>query len=379
MIRKYIGACGLAAVIAGSAFAADLPAAPPRIDPGSRFWISGEYLLWNAKGDRLPPLVTTSPPGTPLIDAGVLGAPGTAVLFGAATANQNWLSGGRVRAGFWLDDSREWSLELNYFQLGDTSDSFNGNSGATPILARPFFDVLSGARNSLLVSFPGIAAGQISASDKFSLLGGGFDVRKDLCSGCFGDRVSALIGYRYLRAADRLNIDSATQGQGILATSTDRFSTTNQFHGVDLGVGGEKNTGRWKFEWLAKIALGATLTDIDIDGSTAVSAGGAPVASAGGVLALSSNIGRFNTSSFAVVPEIAAKVGYQITPQIQVFAGYSFLYWSNVVRPGGVIDTGVNTNLLPPAAPGGPARPAALSNSTDFWAHGINAGLAARF
>src|SRR5262245_32394939 len=38
----------------------------------SRFWVSGEYLLWWTRGVHLPALVTTSPQGTPASDAGVL-------------------------------------------------------------------------------------------------------------------------------------------------------------------------------------------------------------------------------------------------------------------------------------------------------------------
>jgi hypothetical protein len=47
-----------------------------------------------------------------------------------------------------------------------------------------------------------------------------------------------------------------------------------------------------------------------------------------------------------------------------------------VVRPGGAIDTVVNPNLIPPGAPGGPARPAVQFSSTDFWSQGVSIGLA---
>src|SRR5882724_3485002 len=33
---------------------------------GPRVWGSAEYLLWWVRGQNLPPLVTTSPPGTPI-------------------------------------------------------------------------------------------------------------------------------------------------------------------------------------------------------------------------------------------------------------------------------------------------------------------------
>src|SRR5262245_8106792 len=57
--------------------------------PPGCVWASAEYLLWWTKGDRLPPLLTTSPVGTPLANAGVLGRPGTSVLFGDERVNDD--------------------------------------------------------------------------------------------------------------------------------------------------------------------------------------------------------------------------------------------------------------------------------------------------
>ena len=60
---------------------------PPKIaDSFNPFWAEIDYLAWTVKGDHPPPLVTASPDGTPLAQAGVLGAPGTTVLFGAGTS-----------------------------------------------------------------------------------------------------------------------------------------------------------------------------------------------------------------------------------------------------------------------------------------------------
>ena len=86
---------GLAALAATAgcdlAVAADLPvitkAAPLALADPDRFWVGMDYLAWSVKGDRLPPLVTTSPAGTPLAQAGVLGPPGTTVLFGDSSVN----------------------------------------------------------------------------------------------------------------------------------------------------------------------------------------------------------------------------------------------------------------------------------------------------
>jgi len=97
---------------------------------------------------------------------------------------------------------------------------------------------------------------------------------------------------------------------------------------------------------------------------------------AGGLLALSSNIGRHSDSRFSTVSEFSTRVAYQLSPQWKGYVGYDVMYWTGVVRPGGAIDTVVNPNLIPPVAPGGPPRPAVQFSSTDFWSQGVSIGLA---
>src|SRR5581483_10623798 len=108
----------------------------------SCFWVSGEYLLWWVKGGNLPALVTTSPVGTPRAAAGVLGVPGTVVLFGADATSEEERSGGRFTAGFWFDPEQTLGLEGTFLFLGDRALNFATGSGGSPILARPFFDVV---------------------------------------------------------------------------------------------------------------------------------------------------------------------------------------------------------------------------------------------
>src|SRR5262249_56555683 len=45
--------------------------------PAGRAWLGADYLWWAAKGDRLPPLISTSPPGTPANQAAGLGTSGS--------------------------------------------------------------------------------------------------------------------------------------------------------------------------------------------------------------------------------------------------------------------------------------------------------------
>src|SRR5262249_44339784 len=66
-----------------------------------RVWAEADFLLWWMRGASLPPLVTTSPAGTPISQAGVLGGTGTTTLFGDSTVNGDLRAGGRIAVGCW--------------------------------------------------------------------------------------------------------------------------------------------------------------------------------------------------------------------------------------------------------------------------------------
>src|SRR5262245_46107802 len=78
----------------------------PVCGPAGRFWVGADYLRCRVRGDSLPPLLTASPAGAVRPDAGVLSAPGTVTLFGDSKVNDDWRSGRRVWAGFWLDEEQ---------------------------------------------------------------------------------------------------------------------------------------------------------------------------------------------------------------------------------------------------------------------------------
>jgi hypothetical protein len=364
-----LGGCGMSA-------AADLrlKAKAPPPPPAGGFWLEADYLFWSVKGDKLPALAST----------GALGAPGTVVLFGDAAVNDRWRSGGQIKAGYWFDPQHSWGIEGSFFGLQNVSTGFNAASNGSPVLARPFFNVVSGAQDAQLIASPAVGSGQIAINETSRLWGAGFALRKEICASCAG-RLSALVGYRYLHASDDLAIVTNQQTNvAVIGLSTvgvtDRFGTANDFSGLDLGLTGEMRSGAFVFEWLGKVAVGANFSSAQIDGATTVTVGGGPaVVSPGGLLALPSNIGDFSQTRLAVVPEVALKLGYQVTPGLRIHAGYDFLYWSNVVRPGNVIDTGINPSQLPPGPLVGASRPAPHLDGSGFWAQGLNLGAVFSF
>ena len=123
-----------------------------------------------------------------------------------------------------------------------------------------------------------------------------------------------------------------------------------------------------------------TNTTVDISGNTQIiTPQGVPTNYPGGLLTQSSNIGRYTSNQFSVVPEIGVRAGVQVTEHLRAFASYNFIYWSNVGRAGDQFDTRVNTNQIAPASGGGPALPAFQLQRTAYWVQGVGVGLEFRY
>lgn len=371
-------------------------------DRGGRFWGSAEFLYWRAKGSTAPPLLTTSPPGTTLPSAGVLGAPGTIVVAGGRELNEDTFPGLRFGAGLWLDECQTWGIEGSYLLLFDDTDRTQVSSSGSPPLARPFFNVALGRPDAEIIAFPGVASGSGTVLSSFALQGADLNVRRNLCctdnspcdcpDGSAAMRLDALLGYRYLRLhEDLVVVEDLTTGPtaaGLaagLAPGTrfvvrDSFRTENRFYGGQIGLAGQVRRGRLSLDVVGKLGLGSTHEVVSIDGrTTATAPGQAPLTQPGGLLALPSNSGRFVNDEFTVVPELGVQLGYEVRCGLRVFVGYNLLYWSEVARPGEQIDLAINTTQIPPGTLAGVSRPAPTGRDTDLFLHGLTAGLEFRW
>ncbi|MCA9168386.1 MAG: BBP7 family outer membrane beta-barrel protein [Planctomycetales bacterium] len=370
--------------------------------PAGRLWIRGEYLLWWPKGMDVPVLVTTSTGNPTAQTAGVLGNSGTSVLFGGNEILKESRNGGRFRIGKWLDACQWRGFEVDYFFIENASESFSRTSAGNPILARPFFNTQLNAQDAELVAFPGVVAGTINVAarsdfdafsprfrfnlacrnyspDASSTCGTCNSCGDTYCRPVGGSRVDFTAGYRYMRLDESLQISEQLTSAGTTPTTfdlSDVFDTNNQFHGAELGLVWEGYRGPWSMELVSRFALGNNRRKVRINGSTVSSVGGNTFTDVGGLLALSSNIGDYRDDEFVVIPELAANIGYQIAPNLRFLVGYTFIYWSNVVRPGEQIDLNMNPDLLPPVvATTGQNAPAFSWNDSNYWLQGLNFGL----
>jgi hypothetical protein len=364
--------------------------------PASRFWGGVELLIWKIKDGNIPPLITASPPPT----GSFLGEPGTVTLLGDNVDYQTrW--GGRFTIGYWLDCEHCNGIELSYLFLNNDDRNFTagGNGGpGTAVIGRPFFDVGLGLFNQEFVSLPGVLAGTVTVSSGSELRGLEGNWIHNLCChkacGCDGGfRADLIAGVRYLELKEDLTITenlTALAGApapiipGTTFVVSDQFETRNRFLGGQIGARAEWWRGRWSLGVTGKVALGNTHQEVRVLGTTTFTEpGGVPITQPGGLLAQATNSGTHTHDAFSVVPELGFNVGYQVTDHLRAYVGYTFLYWTNVVRPGDQIDLGLNTSQLPtingPGVLVGEPRPAPLLRDSNFWAQGLNLGLEFRF
>jgi hypothetical protein len=340
-------------------------------------------LLWLIQPFNTPPLVTIGPPKT----VAILGRSGTIPVFNGFD-NNRLQPGGSFTLGAWLDDALAVGIEGGFFFLTTQNDSFILSSPANATVARPFINATTGAEDSQLVSVPGQLNGTVVVSQWSRLdgaeLNGVFNVLNRPVV-----RLDTLVGLRYLDLDERLSVAEHLQVDPSVPVTggqrfdvLDRFRTADRFLGGQLGARGALTWGLLSLTTTAKVALGCTEEVAGVKGGTVFTpVGGIGVLQNGGLLALPSNTGRFARDVFAVVPEVGVNLALQLAPWLRLRVGYTWLYWSDVARPGGVIDRVVSPAQVPTGGgPGGVgSRPAFAFHGTDFVAQGVNIGVEIRY
>lgn len=363
-------------------------------------WFSAEYLLWYQKGMYLPPLASSNATG--IASSPRLDNQGSTVLFGGNSDYvEGSLDGLRLSFGFFLDHCHEWSIAADYFGWNQITDGalFLGSPNAS--LGRPIFNAANaGAPAAQFVNFVGNNAegtavnvnGNLSIGLSSELQSGGFQFRRFLvCKDGCGDtifmnlpagyrsRIDLGIGYRYTELDENLFIQEnltfpTAPANANELTMSDRFDTRTQFNGFDFGMYYTRHRGCWTLDMQGRFGIGVNNQQVNINGLTIGDQFPAPGIQSG-LLAMGSNIGSYSRDRISVLPEFRANIGYLITPRLKATVGYTFMYWSNVVRPGDQIDLAVDRN----AVPGSPIQspgifPQFEFGETDYWVQGVSFG-----
>lgn len=345
----------------------------------SPWFVEAEGLLWWRKSRPLPPLLTTSLPGTQQPSAGVLGEATTRTLFGGDNYQDGPQAGARISFGRWIDPDQCTGVAANFYILGqDSVDSSVAATSINDIIAAPFFNSSLAAEDALLINFPGVTTnGRASVQYQNDVLGGDAYVRRLL----YLEetlRIDAIGGYQFARIDDGLQLN-ANYNDLVAAPNAnldvqDNFLAKNEFHGGTLGLLARVDSGLWTVKALAKCGLGNMHQSVDISGRTIVTpVAGAVTTTPGGLFTQGTNIGSYSNNEFAVIPEGKLNIGYRATENWTFGVGYSFIYYSDVMTAGRAIDRNVNLTQIPgPLVGAAVPAPPTFANTSDFWVQGLN-------
>jgi hypothetical protein len=359
-----------------------------------RIWASAEYLLWWLRDAPLgTPIVTTATPGNIAAAIAAGQAPGAVGSIGTQLVNPSTLnydhplSGGRFTLGAWLGCDSMVGVEGSGFLMQSRSAQFAVNSPeGGQIFFIPFFDfaLVPPAENAFPFGAVGSLSGTIQMVNRTEFWGAEVNGLIKLAeTDTFS--LSLLAGVRYLDLHENLDLGfvGIAPGGFAITSSLDTYDTRNQFWGGQLGARGELHRGGFFANVTGKVALGTMHEVVNATGFANVTAAGINATVPGGFFVLPSNIGQQSHNAFAVVPQVGAQIGYDVTRNIRVFAGYDFLYVSDVVRPGDQIDRRINfSQQAAPVGGGalvGQPMPQPQFNHNDFWAHGFSFGVQVRY
>jgi hypothetical protein len=380
--------------------------------PCARGWTRGGFLLWWLESAPAPgPLVTTGTPAS----GGLLGNPDTRILSGTNNFNYSPAPGIWLEGGVWVDDCHQWAVGLAGFVLEHQTQGtfFSSDPTGSPLLARPFIDATKrppdSLANTLIVSAPGVATGNVGVSSDLRFFGGEANVIRNLVYTPTWE-LQVLAGFRYLDLMENLNIASnstlLTSAIGVLPSPSpvptvlppgtrisvaDRFTTRNQLYLGQVGGQVTWRGGPFFVNLEGKVGLGPNGERVRILGSTVQDVPGVGTfVSRGGLLALpgtpalpGGNLGVHSSNFFVIVPEVGLDVGWKVSERVSLAVGYSFLYIGSVARPGSQVNSTVNPALVPSSpffgSPSGPGQPVPLTKQDEFWAHGLRFTVEFRF
>jgi len=351
-----------------------------------------EWLGWFSRGRNTPPLVTTSPLGTPISGplpiAGAIdpGLP-TSVVYGNDPIGTNLRNGGRLTYSHLFNDGIT-SGTVRFWGIEDGSETFAVNSTQQAIIGLPFTDVglapPGTVPNAFLAAHPdATASGDVRILSKNDIIGGDAWVSRNWYNDGYAS-IDVLGGYQFARLDDSIAIatNSVTLPiivNGLPPSSTvstfDSFRTQNEFHGGSMGVLAKSYRGAVTLEGLFKLAAGNQRERVTISGNSTLN--GAPTT--GGVFAQASNIGSVESNHFVFIPEINTNLVYNVNQNWRMICGYTFIYWSRAVLAGNQIDTNVNSTQFFGNTINGPVAPLPKFQRSDFWVQGISLGTEYRW
>jgi hypothetical protein len=360
---------------------------PRRAVVPAEWWVKAEWLNWHFRDMPVPPLIVSGNPALP--NAGIPGGGNSVPLVGPQQ-HLGQLNGARLTIGQWFDPDGELGGEVSgfIFNRNGTATFFQDNparSLSVPVLGT------NGTLGVYDFSFPGRFTGSLGIRTATQMFGGeGNLLRRVYGDGCVS--LDALFGYRYMQLGETLGLFGRMQSAGATATfdgvavppqvsivTTDTFRTCNEFHGIQWGARGEWRQSLFTLTGYGKFGVGINLETLRAEGLSQASGFGITRSTVGGLRALPSNFGRDTNTDFSLMSELGVQLGFQVTKNFSLRAGYNMLFWSNVIRPAGAMDSVTTLSQVPidPTfnANAAATRPATVFRTSDFLAHGLVVGF----
>jgi hypothetical protein len=346
---------------------------------GATFWGSGY---------ELDPIVTTGPAAESTTTVGTIGPNGsqnTTLLFGGSEVMANTSQGLRFSADLSFDRSGSQGLLFRIFYASEIGESYTNAGGPNIVVTRPFSSVPGSTPSTILINHPTAArgvTGTIDASVTSEVSGGDLLVRTTIGRDRYG-AFDLLVGYQHMRLDEGLSVVSNTTQAGpplTILDLSDRFNTSNRFHGFALGFDSTVRRGQWSLGTMFKLGMGNIEREIDINGFNQVNVVGPPASvstTTNGLLARNTNNGSYRSDRFIVSPEAALTLGYRFSTRMDATLTYTYLGLPSVARAGEQLDPNLEANLSNPLT--GTVAPRFTEATSNYSLHSLSYGIQWRF
>jgi hypothetical protein len=405
---------------------------------------STDYLLWRISKTSVPSIANTVPVGVLTITTSETNVDATGVTVGTGintvthffpvsiTANTNVagtnpvdpgsFSGGRVTAGFWFDSEHTCGVEASGFaleRLGFNFTNVTNNANNQFIINTPFtnnvFQVAPAmgstpATRTLVESFPVFFVRQANESlvgeTHTQMWGAEASLRSTWCY--YGPiAIGGTIGPRYQNFEDELQVNNTftlvrptglpsqggpngdpptgggpSLGNPLTFATHDQVEAHNHWIGGQVGLDLDAIFGRFIVHVRGEVGMGDMYQVVDVFSQTSNNDPRAGGTTPGGLLFGQNDSGQHTRSEISFLSELNLKVGYAVTRNLQVYAGYDVMYITNVARAANqsalttgtveanVAGTNVNLNVNSPTF---------RFSDSGLWASGFNVGVELAF
>jgi hypothetical protein len=347
-----------------------------------RVSFSSDFLYWFLNGQRVPPLVTTGPPGSQAI----IGQPGTEILRGddRLESRHDRYVGVRFGSEWWWERGSVLGLETSVAILERDSSNLTFPWQSSPTLALPYVDAATGQWKSYVVAGNspdnGLVSGSINVYSRIEFFDEDIDAMWRLSEGD-NYRLILLAGAHFLQMRERLRTTATSlelPAQSTLLGVFDQFNTYDKFFGGQVGLKGAWRWRRLLVEGRGVIALGGDAQTVNTKGNRVLNTPLASTTEDFGLYVLPSNSGTFERAAFDMVTEWGLNLCWLISSRLDCRVGYTLVTWNNPVRPGDQIEP-LNLSQVSPGGLVGPLKPTIPFRTDFFWAQGLNFGVEFRW